>query len=97
MTTSELEQVIQDYFMAIYRKKYIGKLSIKKLDPVGYYIRLGMDRVTQPTIIYAELPDKEFLKFLKQQIKDMRVNLTYNGKLDLAYYPHQPTDCYDKK
>lgn len=97
MTISELEQVIQDYFMAIYRKKYIGKLSIKKLDPVGYYIRLGMDRVTQPTIIYAELPDKEFLKFLKQQIKDMRVNLTYNGKLDLAYYPYQPTDCYDKK
>lgn len=96
MTISELEQVIQDYFMSIYHKKYIGKLYIQKLDPVGYYIRLGMDRVTQPTIIYAELPDNEFLKFLKQQIKDMRINLMYNGKLDLAYYPHQPTDCYDK-
>lgn len=90
MTTTELEQVIQDYFLDIYGKRYIGKLEIKKLDPVGYYIKFGMDRPNRPTVIYAELEDSEFLKFLKRQIKDMRINLMYYGILKLKYR----TDCH---
>ena len=90
MTTIELEQVIQDYFLNIYGKRYTGKLSIQKLDPVGYCIRFGMDRPNRPTVIYAELEDKEFLKLLKQQIKDMRINLMYYGLLKLTYH----TNCH---
>lgn len=90
MTTTELEQVIQDYFLDIYGKCYIGKMSIQKLNPIGYCIRLGMDRTNQPTVIYAELEDKKFLKFLKQQIKDMRLNLIYYGELKLKYH----TNCH---
>lgn len=90
MTTTELEQVIQDYFLDIYGKRYVGKLEIKKLDPVGYYIKFGMDRPNRPTVIYAELEDNEFLKFLKRQIKDMRINLMYYGILKLKYH----TDCH---
>lgn len=88
MTIQELEQVIQEYFLSIYKKKYLGKLEIKKLSPVGYCIKFGMDRPTQPSIIYAELDDCNFLKYLKQQIKDMRLNLIYYGELSLIN-PHQ--------
>lgn len=42
-----------------------------------------MDRPTQPTVIYAELDDIKFLEYLKQQIKDMRLNLIYYGELSL--------------
>lgn len=89
MTTQDLEQVIQDYILDIYHKKYIGKIVIEKLNPIGYYIKLGMDHSHQPIIIYAELEDDKFLKFLKQELKDRRFNLVYYGKLQLTY----PYDC----
>jgi len=38
MTTLELEQVIRDYLLDIYKKKYTGKMYITKLNPVGYSI-----------------------------------------------------------
>jgi hypothetical protein len=38
MTIIELEQVIRDYILDIYKKEYTGKIYIKKLDPVGYSI-----------------------------------------------------------
>lgn len=100
MTITELEQVIQDYFLDIYGKRYTGKLEITKLHPVGYYIKFGMDRTDKPTVIYAELEDNKFLKFLKRQIKDMRLNLIYYGILKLAYHTNDcPTDtscdCHD--
>ena len=101
MTTQELEQVIQEYFLNIYGKQYIGKLSIQKLNPVGYYIKFGMDRTNRPTVIYAEMDDTKFLKFLKQQIKDMRLNNMYNGILKLKYYTNcnpinTSCSCHDK-
>ena len=89
MTTTELEQVIQDYFQDIYHKKYIGRINIQKLDPVGYYIKFGMDRPFQPLVIYAELEDKQFLEFLKRELKDKRFNMIYYGELNLTH----PYDC----
>ncbi len=89
MTTIELEQVIRDYIMDIYKKQYIGKIKIQKMDPVGYHIQLGMDRPEQPTVIYAELEDKKFLKFLREELKARRFNLVDFGELRLTY----PYDC----
>ncbi len=89
MTIQALEQVILDYLMDIYHRKYIGKIDIKKLDPIGYCVKLGMQTPDQPITIYAELEDDEFLKFLKQDLKDRRFNLVYFGELQLKY----PTDC----
>lgn len=89
MTITELEQVIQEYFLDIYHKKYIGKLYIEKLNPVGYYIKFGIDRPFQPLVIYAELEDNKFLKFLKDELKSKRFNLIYYGQLNLTY----PYDC----
>lgn len=101
MTVQDLEQVIHEYILDIYHKKYIGKLEIRKLDPKGYCIKLGMDTPYQPITIYAELEDEKFLKFLKQELKDRRFNLTYYGKLTLKYpYNCNPIStscsCHDK-
>ncbi len=89
MTIQDLEQVIHEYIRDIYKKEYIGKISIQKLNPVGYCIKLGMDVPEKPTTIYAELEDDKFLKFLKREIKDRLYNLVYYGKLNLFY----PADC----
>ena len=75
MKTIELEQVIRDYLLDIYKKKYTGKMYITKLNPVGYSIQLELSMRNKPITIYAELEDKAFLKFLKQALKDNRFNL----------------------
>lgn len=89
MTVQDLEQVIQEYILDIYHKKYIGKIEIQKLNPIGYCIKLGMDHQYQPLVIYAELEDNKFLKFLRRELIDKRFNLIYHGKLQLTY----PYDC----
>ena len=101
MTIQDLEQVIQGYILDIYHKKYIGKMDIQKLDPIGYSIKLGMDHEYQPVTIYAELEDDKFLKFIKQELKDRRFNLVNYGKLQLTYpYECNPINtacsCHDK-
>lgn len=101
MTVQELEQVIHDYIMDIYNMCYVGKLEIIKLDPIGYCIKFGKDTPDQPLVIYAEMEDNKFLKFLKQELKDMRLNLIYYGKLMLTYpnncnHINAACSCYDK-
>lgn len=90
MTTIELEQVIRGYILDIYKKEYIGKITIQKLHSVGYCIRLGMNTPENPIIIYAELDDQKFLKFLKKELIDRRFNLLHQGELQLTY----PYECY---
>lgn len=102
MTTQDLERVIQEYILDIYHKKYIGKLEIQKLNPIGYCIKFGMDNVYKPITIYAELEDDKFLKFLRQELKNKRFNLVYYGKLKLVNpYDCEPRNtsckCHDKR
>lgn len=75
--------------MDIYHRQYIGKIRIQKLDPIGYSVQLGLQTPDKPITIYAELEDAEFLKFIKQDLRDRRFNLIYFGELQLRY----PTDC----
>lgn len=88
MTTLELEQVIREYMMDIYNMQYIGKISIKKLD-LGYCIYLGMSNPACPTVIYAELEDDKFLKFLKEDLKSRNFHLSGYGLLKKDY----PVEC----
>jgi len=37
----------------IYKKKYIGKLFIKRLEPMGLTVILGMNNVDKPITISA--------------------------------------------
>lgn len=101
MTEIELEQVIRDYFLDIYKKEYKGEIHIQKLNPIGFSIKLELSMRNKPLTIYAELEDKSFLKFLKQELKDKRFNLIYYGKLDLVNeYDCSPINkaccCHDK-
>ena len=93
MTTTELEQVIREYIRTIYKKEYIGKIDIQKIDPQGYSIKLGMLTPERPMTICAELEDKAFLKFLKEELKARRFNLVHYGQLDLRVHETRGTNC----
>lgn len=85
MTTGELEQVIREYILDMYDKEYSGKLQIEKLNPIGYHVVFGLSTPEKPLVIYAELPDEQFLKFLKEELRIKRFNLIYYGKLYSTY------------
>lgn len=89
MTTIELEQVILDYIRDFYKKEYVGKINITKLEPIGYYIKIGMGTPYQPVVIYAELDDDQFLKFIKQELKHRLVNNVHYGEVKLIE-PYNP-------
>lgn len=89
MTELELEQVIREYLRNIYNSEYIGNIKIQKLNPFGYQISLGMNTPECPDIIYAELEDSQFLKFLKEELKHRRFNVVQYGKL----FKTMPVEC----
>lgn len=89
MTEQELEQVIQEYLLDIYKAKYIGKLKVEKLSPFGYQVSLGMNTPECPYIIYAELKDKEFLKFLREELRQRKFDMVFYGKL----FKTMPPEC----
>lgn len=87
MTETQLEQVIREYFLDICKKEYIGKITIKKLDPIGYNVHLGLDAANKYHVLYAELEDDKFLKFIREEIK--KFIHRYYGELNKLY----PYDC----
>lgn len=89
MTVQELEQVTLEYIQDMYKAAYIGKIKVEKVNPVGYMIKLGMNTPECPNIIYAELPDKEFLEFLKDELRSMNLHLRFYGKL----FKTMPPEC----
>lgn len=69
-----------------YHKKYVGKLWVNKLEPLGFQVKFGLNNNDKPLVISAELPEKEFLKFIKQEIHDRRMDFVqyFTG---YRYYP----------
>ena len=102
MSIQELEQVIQEKFIKIYNSVYLGKIWITKLDPIGYEIKIGLNTPEAPRIIYAELEDDNFLEFLEKEIKDMKLNTVFYGKLFKTMEPectviNKSCSCNDKR
>lgn len=89
MTEQELELVTREYLLDIYKAKYIGKIKVKKLIPFGYQISLGMNTPECPLVIYAELKDKEFLHFLKEELRNRRLDMVSYSKLSKT----MPNEC----
>jgi hypothetical protein len=87
MKIEELKQVIHEYFRNIYKQEYIGTLDIKKLEPIGYSIKLGLGVPNKPLTIYAELEDEQYLKFLKEELRRF-IHVNY-GELNMMY----PYNC----
>lgn len=94
MTVQELEQVIHEYILDIYHEKYIGKMNILKINPIGYKVELSLSTPNKPLVIYAELEDEDFLKFIRNELKAKRFNLINYGQLQLTY-PYE-SDCINK-
>ena len=102
MTSIELEQVIREIFLDIYKAEYIGKMWIEKLEPYGYQVKLGLQVPESPLIIYGQLKDKDFLKFFREEIKIKHLDRTYfNSGRTVPRFPdgceiNRTCSCNDK-
>jgi len=70
MSEQELIDGILSLIEDTYKKKYIGTIKVKKLKPIGWRVRLGMNNDDKPLYITAELPDNKFLKFFRLELLD---------------------------
>jgi len=67
MTHSELEAAIRDIIKSLYHKEYIAPIHIKDLE-TGYEVAFEHIQY-HPLFISAELPDNEFLKFMREELR----------------------------
>lgn len=89
MLIQDLEQVILEYIRDIFKKEYIGKIVIKKLNPIGYSVSLFPQGQYHPHVFDAELEDDKFLKYLKQELRNRRYHLQWYAELNLR----DPVPC----
>lgn len=89
MTERELEQAILELLQDIYNSRYIGKIKVRKTDPIGYCVQLGMNTPEAPLTIYAEFEDEEFLKFMGKELRERRLDKVYYSKL----FKTMPIEC----
>lgn len=74
MTHTDLKQVILDCIRQLYKMEFIGEIKIENLNPVGYKVSLNLDRSENPLVLIADLPDKEFLDFIKEEIRSRKLH-----------------------
>lgn len=89
MTLAEIKQAILDIFMEVYEVKYVGTLEIKRIEPVGLIVRLGIMNDWKPMYISAELDDVQFLKYFKKELYDRNLDMVEFFKGVKSY----PDDC----
>ena len=81
MTHTELSRVIREFIQDTYNKIFIGKLKITNLDPQGYIVSLYLDNSEKPLTIMSDLPDNEFIPFIKEELRKMKLHKTEYSKL----------------
>lgn len=69
----------------IYKADFVGKIEIEDLEPQGYKVCLYLDNDQYPLTILADLPDDEFLPFIKEEIRSRKLNKTKYFKLTKIY------------
>lgn len=89
MTLAEIEQAILCCFTEVYNVEYIGTLKVERLEPIGLKVRLGIMNDYKPMYISAELDDKQFLKYFKQELYDRNLDMVEFFKGVKNY----PDDC----
>ena len=72
MTHTELNQVIREYMRELYEMEFVGEIKIEDLEPVGYKVSFNFNRSENPVVIIADLPDEEFLPFIKEEIRSRK-------------------------
>ncbi len=73
MTHTELKQVILGYMRDLYKMEYTGGIEIEDLDPVGYKISFNLNKSEMPLVIIADLPDEEFLPYIKEELRSRKL------------------------
>lgn len=71
MTHTELKHQIQDIIRDITHREFINPIIIHDLQPQGYAVGLEI-RQYDPVWYSAELPDEEFLKFIKRELRQAK-------------------------
>ena len=80
----------------LYKMEYIGGLDIESLDPVGYKVSFNFDRSEMPLVIIADLPDEEFLPFIKEELRSRKLQrVKYYNATKLP--PEQHNLCYERE
>ena len=89
MTLAEIKHRIQDIITEVYNVKYVGSLEVKRIEPVGLIVRLGIMNDYKPMYISAELDDEQFLKYFKKELYDRNLDMVEFFKGFMTY----PDDC----
>ena len=56
----------------LYEMEFVGEIKIEDLEPVGYKVSFNFNRSENPVVIIADLPDEEFLPFIKEEIRSRK-------------------------
>ena len=60
---------------------FIGKLTIEDLEPEGYKVQINLDNSENPITLMADLPDDEFLCFVKEELRSRKLHRLEHFKL----------------
>lgn len=82
MLIQDLEQATLDFIRTIFNVEYTGKIKVSKIDPIGYEVVLYPQGELVPMVIYGELDDTSFLKYLKQELRTKNFHLSTYGQLN---------------
>lgn len=76
----------------LYKAEFVGDIKIESLDPTGYKVSFNFDRGEHPTTIISDLPDEEFLPFIKEELRVRKFQKTkyYNTS---KIYPTYENYC----
>lgn len=69
MTHQALIAAIQDIIRCQHNREFTGKITVKDLEPEGYSVGFEVIQY-RPLYISATLPDEEFLKYMKQELRN---------------------------
>lgn len=64
-----IKQEIIDIIEELYECKFIGKLKVTILDPVGYSVAIDLLQGDDPIFITAEFPHDKFLNFVCEELR----------------------------
>ena len=76
-----MKQAILDYMIQCLGVEFIGKLTIEDLEPEGYKVQINLDNSENPITLMADLPDDEFLCFVKEELRSRKLHRLEHFKL----------------
>lgn len=90
MLIQDIEQATRDLIQKFSNYNYVGPIQVNKLNPIGYEVILYPQGQYVPMVFYAELDDKNFLKYLQKEIRAKSFHLSQYGILN----KREPNTCY---